>query len=110
MGSNTREWLASAIRAGQSNDVRLRVKGDLAKFPFVHGRDGIFQVMARATGGVVEYAQGWPRIEGAAVDLAFTGARMKIRASQAGILGVAGPGACRHRRHAFRLAAARDLR
>ncbi len=87
VGSNTREWLASAIRAGQSNDVRLRLKGDLAKFPFVDGRDGIFQVTARATGGVVEYAQGWPRIEGAAVDLAFTGARMEIRASQAGILG-----------------------
>jgi len=87
VGPNTRQWLASSIVAGQSGDVRFRLKGDLQRFPFSDGKSGIFQVTARTTGGVVAYAEGWPRLEAAVSELDFNGSRMEIRISQATMLG-----------------------
>jgi uncharacterized protein (TIGR02099 family) len=87
VGKTTREWLAGALIAGQSNDVRMQLRGDLRHFPFERGGKGIFEVKARARGGILDYANGWPRIENIVADLAFVGSRMEIRASSASILG-----------------------
>lgn len=80
IGQATRDWLNTSLLAGQSNDVRLRLKGNLADFPFADGKRGLFEVAGKATGGVLEYATGWPKIENIAVDLLFRGARMEITA------------------------------
>ena len=80
IGQATRDWLNTALLAGQSNDMRLRLKGNLADFPFADGKRGLFEVAGKATGGVLEYAPGWPRIENIAADLLFRGARMEITA------------------------------
>jgi uncharacterized protein (TIGR02099 family) len=85
----TREWLDTAIIAGESTDVSLRVKGDLDEFPFDEGSGGIFQVVARVTGGTLDYATGWPRIENLSGDLIFRGKRMDINARRGTIFGVA---------------------
>ncbi|MHB9100683.1 MAG: YhdP family protein [Sulfuricella sp.] len=82
IGLSTRDWLNTALLAGQSNDVRLRLKGNLADFPFADGKRGLFEVAGKVTGGTLEYAPGWPKIENIAVDLLFRGARMEITAHQ----------------------------
>src|SRR6266850_6529425 len=38
------EYLKVSIRGGKSNDVRLRLKGDLAKFPFADPGSGAFPI------------------------------------------------------------------
>ncbi|HXF65520.1 MAG TPA: YhdP family protein [Burkholderiales bacterium] len=87
-GKKTLAWLDTAFAAGQSNDVSLRLKGNLDEFPFPEGKGGVFQVVAKVTGGTLEYASGWPRIENIAGDLVFRGRRMDVRARQGTILGV----------------------
>lgn len=87
MGAATRRWLASAIIAGQGSDVRLRLKGDLRNFPFVNPATGDFEVAANVSGGVLEYAQGWPRIEGIEGALRFEREKMEITAQGGTILG-----------------------
>lgn len=82
VGQATRDWLNTALLAGQSNDVRLRLKGNLADFPFADGKRGLFEVAGKVTGGTLEYAPGWPKIENIGVDLLFRGARMEITAHQ----------------------------
>lgn len=82
VGPATRDWLNVALLAGRSNDVRLRLKGNLADFPFADGKRGLFEVAGKVTGGTLEYAPGWPKIENIAVDLLFRGARMEITAHQ----------------------------
>jgi len=91
IGKATREWLQGAVIAGQSNDVKLRLKGDLADFPFEGRGKGIFEVTAKATGGALDYAPGWPRLENISASLAFTGTRMEIRSTAATILGAQVP-------------------
>lgn len=84
----TVEWVRHSIVAGGSNDVRLRLKGELARFPF-DGTDGVFQVDVQVRDGIIDYASGWPRIEGVQGRLLFEGRRMEVVPTQARIYGVA---------------------
>ena len=87
MGPATREWVATSIQGGQSTDIRVRLKGDLRDFPFGDASKGQFQVAARVTGGVLEYANGWPRIEGIDGDLLFEREKMEIVGRSGSIFG-----------------------
>ncbi len=84
----TRDWLDAAFIAGQSNEVSLRLKGNLDEFPFPDGKGGVFQVAAKVTGGTVNYARGWPQIENLSGDLVFRGRRMDVYARQGTIFSV----------------------
>ena len=89
LGAPLRDWLRSALQAGQAAAVKLRLKGDLEKFPFADKRSGTFQVTGSFGAGTLEYAPGWPEIAGLEGDLLFEGPRMMIRARRGGILGAA---------------------
>lgn len=78
VGKDARDWVEQAVLGGGSRDVRLRLKGALADFPFSDGKKGLFEVVAKVTGGTLEYAPGWPRLENVAADLVFRGARMEV--------------------------------
>ena len=88
LSKTSRDWLDHAFLAGQSNDVSLRLKGNLADFPFPGGKGGVFQVLAKITGGELNYGDGWPKIENIAGEVSFRGERMDVNARQATILGV----------------------
>ncbi len=82
------EYLKTAIREGRSKDVRLRVKGDLAKFPFEDSSSGIFQIVAKVTDADLHYAEAWPQASGISGDLIFEGRSMRVVASKASIVNV----------------------
>jgi uncharacterized protein (TIGR02099 family) len=87
MGEKTRDWLTRAIVAGEASDVRLRLRGDLRDFPFADPAKGEFIVAARVDGGVLDYADGWPRIEAIDGELLFERDRMQIVGRSGTILG-----------------------
>ncbi len=89
LGAPTRTWLVGAILAGEASDARLRLKGDLRHFPFVDRSKGQFQISAHVKGGVLEYAEGWPRIENIEADLLFERDGMQITGRSGNILGTA---------------------
>ena len=88
MMKNSRPWLERAVVAGQSNDVRFRFKGRLEDFPFKDEKRGTFHVMAKVTGGTLDYADRWPRIENIEGDFQFRGTRMEFNARQGTVNGV----------------------
>ncbi len=88
VGERARVWLDAAFLAGRADDVKLRLKGNFDEFPFHESKSAIFQVTARVSGGVLEYAAGWPKIENIEADLNFRGKRMEVVARTATILGV----------------------
>lgn len=93
-----RRWLSGALAGGNARDVRLRLKGDLAQFPY-HSRSaserprGEFSVSARIEDGILNYAPGatapdgvapqWPIIDRINGTILFDRARMEIRADSA---------------------------
>jgi uncharacterized protein (TIGR02099 family) len=88
MGQAVRDYLAGAIRGGQASEVRLRMRGDLARFPFKDAAAGEFQVAARVEKGVFEYAPGWPVLEDIEARLAFERGAMEITGRGTGALGL----------------------
>lgn len=88
IGDHTVAWVREGVIAGRSDDVRLRLRGDLADFPFDRG-GGEFRVDARVKEAVLQYLPGWPRIEDIEARLLFAGKTMRIDTTRARIGGVA---------------------
>ncbi|HUL91794.1 MAG TPA: YhdP family protein [Burkholderiales bacterium] len=82
------DYLKASIRTGHSNDVKLRLKGPLARFPFDDPETGTFQVVAKVADAGFRYAEGWPAAAGLTGDLVFEGKGMRILASKGEVLGV----------------------
>lgn len=98
-----REWLAGALVGGTAHDVKLKLKGDLAYFPFhgLHPADrnkGEFAVAGRIEDGKLNYAPGlyskdgispmWPLMEEINGTISFDRTRMEIHAHSAKTSGV----------------------
>lgn len=85
VGDQTYHWLEQGLLSGQSDDVRLVLKGPLDRFPFDKG-GGEFKVSIKMVNGVLDYADGWPRIDGVNGMLVFHGIAMTLKADSGRIL------------------------
>jgi uncharacterized protein (TIGR02099 family) len=98
-----REWLTGALQGGTLHDARLRLRGDLAHFPFQAGNAaerarGEFRVSGRIENGKLDYAPAhrapdgkaplWPLAENINGTILFDRARMEIHADTARTLGL----------------------
>lgn len=82
------EWLKRSLVSGHADDVALILKGDLRHFPF-HQGGGDFKVRIHMVNGVLDYAPGWPRIEGINGQLLFHDRAMSLTADTGRILSAA---------------------
>jgi uncharacterized protein (TIGR02099 family) len=82
-----RNRLRTLLVAGSASDVRVKLVGNLANFPFADGKAGQFQVSVKGQGATLDYADGWPRLSGVDAELRFDGARMTIDAHHARVFG-----------------------
>lgn len=96
--TDLRHWLTTAILDGRADDVSVRVKGDLAQFPFnnIAGKligKSEFLVKGKLTGGKLDFEPGylsedgksslWPVIDNIKGSFVFDRARMEIRGDTA---------------------------
>jgi uncharacterized protein (TIGR02099 family) len=103
-----RHWLSGALEDGMADDVTLRLRGDLAHFPFksagaaptaAERARGEFRVAGRITNGKLNYDPGfyakdgksplWPQAEKIKGGFVFDRTRMEIRGDTATTGGVA---------------------
>jgi uncharacterized protein (TIGR02099 family) len=87
MGERAREWGAGALLSGRLSDARMRLKGDLSDFPFTDTGKGQFEVTARLSDAVFDYASGWPRMEGLEATLLFDREKFDLVGHKGTILG-----------------------
>jgi uncharacterized protein (TIGR02099 family) len=87
VGAGARQWLRESLISGTGSDAKLTLKGDLAYFPFLDKSKGQFLVTVKAHNAVLDYATGWPRIEGVDGELRFEGNGMIIEAQRGTMLG-----------------------
>ena len=86
--ANTRAWLKQAVLGGTVQEAKFSVKGPLWHFPFRDDRDGIFEVSGRVKGGVLDYADRWPRAENIDTKIVFRGTSIAAQVASATIHGV----------------------
>lgn len=87
VGEGARLWLRDSLLAGHSSEAKLVLKGDLADFPFLDKSKGEFLVTVKARDVVLDYGEGWPRIEKINGNLRFEGNGMVVDAQQGSMLG-----------------------
>ncbi|HEY0955279.1 MAG TPA: YhdP family protein [Roseateles sp.] len=90
----TRSYLSRALLAGEARGISVRLKGELAEFPFDGPRsNGQFRVALQAQGTTLAYVPhsdvgtNWPVLEGVDAELVFERAGMWIRNGRARVLG-----------------------
>lgn len=99
-----RAWLTGALEGGTASDVSVRLRGDLAQFPFkadtaAERARGEFRIAGKIRDGRLNYAPGrfaadgktplWPQAEHIDGNFAFDRTRMEIRGDTARTGGVA---------------------
>lgn len=87
VGEGTRAWVERGVVAGTAHETLLELRGGLEDFPFAGG-SGTFRVAADIENAQLNYAPGWPEIEGINGTLLFDGARMRIEGHTGHIFGV----------------------
>lgn len=86
VNADAREWLRRGITGGTAHDARLVLNGNLRDFPFRDPATGKFLVTAKARDARIDYADGWPVIEGVSGDMSFDFG-MRVHATAGRILG-----------------------
>ena len=82
------EWLDRAVRGGRAPEGAMILRGPMARFPF-RKAGGRFLVRFALEDAVLAYARGWPRLEGAAGEVAFSQARLDATVGRGRVLGAA---------------------
>ena len=82
----TRNWLRQGLVAGSASDARLRFKGPLSKFPFTDKADGLFEISASVSDGVVRIGEKWPLIQSISGEFRMDRDRIDIAPSVASIM------------------------
>jgi uncharacterized protein (TIGR02099 family) len=89
----TRDYVREAVSKGRSDDVKVRVKGDLRHFPFQNGQ-GEFRIQAQIKDATYAYVppraakEGtWPALTGLSGLLVFERASMEVKAASSSVQG-----------------------
>ncbi|MCV2353561.1 TIGR02099 family protein [Paucibacter sp. B2R-40] len=92
VGDHALDYVRDALRAGEARAVNIRVRGELAKFPFdgERERDGQFRITTQARDidflyvpGVEGRASNWPALEAVNAELVFERGGMQIKNGRA---------------------------
>lgn len=102
LGEPTRSWVRDAVRSGEARAVSVRLRGDLAEFPFADAAGakpggeptGVFRITAQARDVELAYVPPlagqpptWPALQQANAELVFDRASLQIRNGRAKVLG-----------------------
>lgn len=82
------DWLERAVVAGRVPRADVEFRGPLREFPYDQG-EGVFRVTLGLEGATLDYANGWPRVEGLEADVVFDGVGMTATARSARLGGLA---------------------
>ena len=72
-------WLDQALVGGRVATGDLTLRGPPARFPFDHD-EGLFETRFQIEDAVVDYAPGWPRLEGLRASVTFRNRGVRIEA------------------------------
>ncbi|MCG5498663.1 YhdP family protein [Ectothiorhodospira variabilis] len=81
MPEEAHEWVSRAVVDGRVVSGGMLFRGPFAAFPFRED-EGRFQVQARIEDGILDYQEGWPRIEALFGELVFENQAMEVRGAR----------------------------
>ena len=86
LGREDNDWLNGAMLAGDTEDFRVRVKGNLSDFPLDGTEDALLEVGGHARDVDMEFDKDWPHIENIAGEFWIRGNKLEVTSHSATIL------------------------
>ncbi len=99
-GTGAARWLKNGLVRGRLGDASLRLRGDLAQFPFKRPADGEFRLAGKVTNATLDVAPGaavngrqppagsvWPLLTEIDADIVFERASITINAQRGSVYG-----------------------
>ncbi len=83
LNHKVKKWLDHAIVSGHLTGGNVLFRGSLDNFPFENDQQGLFEVRLNAEDGILDYLEGWPRIEGITAEVVFNSHQMIITSPSA---------------------------
>ena len=92
LSADVRHYVRDSVRKGRVNGLQVRIKGDLAKIPMAHPKDGEFRFAGHLQDVEMAYAPPallpagslpWPSLQGLQGDLVFERQGMKLSGASA---------------------------
>lgn len=80
------DWLHDSLLAGQTQDLRIRIKGNLSDFPLDGKKDVILEIGGHAREVVLKFDDSWPRIENITGELMIIGNKLEVKSQFATIM------------------------
>jgi uncharacterized protein (TIGR02099 family) len=86
-GPELEGWLERAIAGGRVAGAKLELRGALREFPYARG-EGVFRVAVDVEDGVLDFADGWPRVEDLDTQVVFDGVKLYVTRNRGRIGGI----------------------
>ena len=81
-----RDWLRRALVKGDAPNAQVALQGNLAEFPFAANHKGVFTVAAQVHGGTLDYANGWPQVDGIDAQVKIDRTHVRVEGSRGSVL------------------------
>ena len=88
MNEKARRWVREAIQAASGREGRLRLRGDLARFPFRDPASGEFLATVEVGSGRLAFDEDWPAIEDVGGTLRFERASLSFEEGRGKVFGL----------------------
>lgn len=88
LGMDAHRWLKTALVGGQSDDVSMRLAGNLNDFPFPKNKNGMFRIHAHIRNATMEFLKEWPRLENMNGEFLIEGSRLEVHVPNATSAGI----------------------
>jgi uncharacterized protein (TIGR02099 family) len=86
LDARARDWARRALVRGDVDKGHIEIKGNLADFPFTHGKAGTFAVDAEVRHATLDFADGWPAIDGVDATLRLDRTHLRVEAARGTVL------------------------
>lgn len=87
VGKEASDWLNGALLAGHTEDLRIRIKGNLSDFPVDGTSNALLEIGGHAEDVVLEFDKKWPRIENLSGELLIRGNKLEVKSPSATMQG-----------------------
>jgi uncharacterized protein (TIGR02099 family) len=86
LSPHARDWARRALVRGDIDKGQIEIKGNLADFPFTHGKPGTFAIAADVRKATLDFAEGWPVIDGIDAVLKLDRTHLRVEAARGSVL------------------------
>jgi len=87
LDKSANDWLNDALLAGHTEDLNIRIKGNLSDFPLNGNKDTLLLINGHVQDASMAFAEGWPKVENINGEFLLRGSKLEVISPLANMAG-----------------------